>query len=282
MERLQVAVAKAREARNRERAERPAPAPGQAAAVLSSAAPTTPEVVTAAWQALAEMKVDRAQLNRKRVVSIETGPEAGPYDLLRTRIIHQAQTHGWKRVAVVSPHSGCGKTTTVANLAFSFGRQRDLRTMLIDVDLRRPALATLLLQKPAHTMADVFEGRIPFAEHGLRYGGNLAFGLNRGPVRNPSELLQSLQTRQVLEDLDETYAPDLMIFDISPLMASDDNIAFLQHVDCAVLVAAAERTPMDQIDVAERQISELTNVMGIVLNKCRYSGGAYGYDYGGY
>ena len=35
---------------------------------------------------------------------------------------------------------------------------------------------------------------------------------------------------------------------------------------------------MDRIDVAERQLSELTNVLGIVLNQCRYTGGAHGYE----
>jgi hypothetical protein len=37
---------------------------------------------------------------------------------------------------------------------------------------------------------------------------------------------------------------------------------------------------MDRIDVTERQIAELTNVMGIILNKCHYADGAYGYEYG--
>ena len=70
-----------------------------------------------------------------------------------------------------------------------------------------------------------------------------------------------------------------MFFDISPLNVSDDNIAFLQNVDCALIIAAAEGTPTSQIDQAERQVAELTNVMGIVLNKCRYASEADGYDY---
>ena len=36
---------------------------------------------------------------------------------------------------------------------------------------------------------------------------------------------------------------------------------------------------MSQIDTAERHVAELTNVMGIVLNKCRYATGTYGHDY---
>ena len=36
------------------------------------------------------------------------------------------------------------------------------------------------------------------------------------------------------------------------------------------LVAAADRTPARQVDSAERGLSGLTNVLGTVMNKCRY------------
>ena len=73
-----------------------------------------------------------------------------------------------------------------------------------------------------------------------------------------------------------------MLFDTPPLMASDDSHGFLKNVDCALLLAAAEETSIDHIDVAERQLAELTNVMGIVLTKCRYISGAFGNEYGSY
>lgn len=39
---------------------------------------------------------------------------------------------------------------------------------------------------------------------------------------------------------------------------------------------------MSQIDVAERHVAELTNVMGLVLNKCRYPSKTRGHVYGKY
>ena len=83
----------------------------------------------------------------------------------------------------------------------------------------------------------------------------------------------------IVDEISETYAPDVMLFDMPPLMASDDNFGFLQNVDCALILVAAERTSMSQIDIAERNVAELTNVMGIILNKCRYAKGAYGHEY---
>ena len=82
----------------------------------------------------------------------------------------------------------------------------------------------------------------------------------------------------VLAEIESNYQPDIVLIDTPPLMANDDSHGLLEMVDCALLVVAAERTPMERVDVAERQLSELTNVMGIVLNRCRYTRGAHGYE----
>lgn len=273
MERIQEALAKARAERQKGRTtQAPEPATG------TPEAPATP-TVDECWAALAPFKLNRALLRKHRVVATDSGREAAPYDLLRTKIIHQAQTNGWHRVAIVSPDMGAGKTTTLANLAFSFERQRDMRILCLDLDLRRPTLHKILGQMPDHSMADVLNGHVRFSEHGRRLGNRVAFGFNREPASNPSELLLSRDTREALARIDAEFAADLTLFDISPLNASDDNIAFLQNVDCAVIIAAAEATPMSRIDQAERQVAELTNVMGIVLNKCRYMSEAEGYEY---
>ncbi|WP_428515114.1 tyrosine-protein kinase family protein [Roseovarius sp.] len=269
MERIQEALAKARAQRQQ----------GNATQKKEVARPHNANPNTDAWEHLAPFKLNRAALKRNRVVAADSGPEAAPYDLMRTKIIHQCQINDWRRIAIVSPDAGAGKTTTLGNLAFSFERQRDMRILCIDLDLRRPALHTLLAQKPDHSMAEVLEGHVPFSQHGLRLGSRVALGLNNEPARNPSELLLSRVARDSLAAIEQEYAPDLTFFDISPLNGSDDNIAFLQNVDCAVIIAAAESTTMTRIDQAERQVAELTNVMGIALNKCRYIGDADEYQY---
>jgi len=279
MERIQEALAKARAARQDNSATRTDQQQGSTSRTEHAPAPVPSESVEDAWEALAPFKLNRAHLRKRRVVAAEGGRDSAPYDLLRTKIIYQAQMHGWRRVAIVSPDVGAGKTTTLANLAFSFERQRDMRVLCLDLDLRRPALHRVLGQKTDHSMADVLEGRVRFAEHGLRLGQRVGFGLNSAPAPNPSELLLSREARAALDETETDYAPDLTFFDISPLNVSDDNIAFLQNVDCAVIIAVAESTPISRIDQAERQVAELTNVMGIVLNKCRYASDTEGYDY---
>lgn len=297
MERLQAAIEKARTQREGKEPATPAPAgavsapaptakaagktAGKTAPVAAPAA-EAPAVsdLTALWRGL--QPIDASGLLRgglrSQIVTLRPGAEAVAFDILRTRILHQAQTNGWKRIAIISPHSGCGKTLTTTNLAFSFARQSELRTLVLDLDLRRATLARTLGQSPAATMGDVLEGRVPFARHALRHGENLAFGLNREPVAHSSELLQSTKTREVLAEIEATFRPDIVLFDVPPMRATDDSIGILQFVDAAVIVVAAEETPMKQIDVVERQVAELTNVMGIVLNKCRIMDDEYGYE----
>jgi Mrp family chromosome partitioning ATPase len=271
MERLQVAIEKARAQRSDSSPNVALPKKTQAEA---------PPPTQGAWEALAEFRSQKKHLYRNRIITLDGGRDSAPFDMLRTRILQQAKHHGWRRIALVSPHSNCGKSTTAANLAFSLSRQRDLRSVVLDLDLRRSGLTKIMGQNTPYGMADVLENQVSFADHGRRYGPNVVFGFNNDTtVRTPSEILQSPQAKEILDGIEATYVPDIMLFDMPPLMASDDNFGFLQNVDCALILVAAEQTSMSQIDVAERHVAELTNVLGIVLNKCRYMSGAHGYEY---
>ncbi|MCG7522392.1 CpsD/CapB family tyrosine-protein kinase [Ruegeria sp. Ofav3-42] len=274
MEKLQVAIEKARSQRQKAGESRPAAAP------VAKPVKPTDESLRTCWKDLAPIEVPESVITQNRLVASADGPAAAPFDMLRTRILQQAKSRDWKRVALVSPHSACGKSTTAANLAFSFGRQSDLRTIVLDLDLRRSGLRRILGQHCQHTMADVLRGEVPFSKHAQRLGDNVALGFNGSTVRSAAEVLQSGKASEVLNSIQAGFEPDLMLFDMPPLMEVDDNFGFLGNVDCALLLIEAERTTVDQIDVAERQLSELTNVMGVVLNKAHYTEGAYGYGYG--
>lgn len=282
MERLQAAIEKARAQREEgqggpaEQGDRMGS--GQAAGRDAAAGPQTASL----WSALAPLDTSGPMYANGDLVAFRPGGYGSAYDMLRTRMLQQAQANGWRRIAVISSHAGSGKTTTVGNLAFSLGRQTDLRTMVLDFDLRRATLARLLGQRLESGMADVLEGRVRFSDHGLRYGDNVAFGLNAGRTANSAELLHSQRARSMIEAIEATYNPDYLLLDLPPLLAADDSYGLLKLVDCALLVVAAEETPMSQIDLAERQIAELTSVMGVVLNKCRIASDAYAYEYAGY
>lgn len=268
MEKLQAAIEKARA--QRQNTVRPAQ-PGGAQRTASGESPS--------WDALTPLEVKPAALRKKRVFIETQTQESSYFDLLRTKVLQQCRENGWRRVVVTSPSKSCGKTTICANLAASFSRQADRRMVLIDLDMRRPELAKIMGHRAEHSFSDVLEGRVPFAEQAVRLGANVAISMNQAPAPNPSKLIMQDSTAAIIEQIEREYQPDIMIFDTPPALATDDTLAFLKNVDCALIAVAAEMTTTEQLDNCEKEIAENTNVMGVVLNKCLYGDQSFGYDY---
>ena len=315
MDKIQAAIAKARAAREaaaqQGAAPRPvaapqpasrAPAPAPAAApvvppaAMADPAPVVPEAPAPAeaaaperaeaWRPLATFAPPARQMARHRIVTFATSGDTAPgaiaFDMLRTKVLQQMRANGWKRLAITSPGADCGKSTVVLNLAFSLSKQADVHTIVAEMDMRRPSLAKTLGVKGTTSFASVLEGKAEFGAMAVRPRPNLAFGLNHARARNPAELLQSPGIGPALAAIEARYAPDLTIFDMPPMLVSDDALAFMGQVDCALLVAAAGATTLREIDVCERDLAAQTNVLGVILNKCRYMEKDYGYAYGSY
>ncbi|MDO9640857.1 MAG: CpsD/CapB family tyrosine-protein kinase [Pseudotabrizicola sp.] len=282
MEKIQEALAKARVARADARADAPAvPARSEAQAVLEALQSGPEMAADAAWLALSPLSPDADVLKKARIMTLTGGQDAAPFDVMRTKVLQTMRANKWCRLAITSPTPGCGKSTITLNLGFSLSRQPDLRTIVTELDLRRPSLARTLGQKPVKSFAEVLQGQADFAEAALCFNHNLAFALTDAAVRNPAELLHGSGVQAILADIEARYAPDLMIFDMPPMLVSDDAMAFAGQVDCVLLVAEAETTTVKEIDTCERELATQTNVMGVVLNKCRFMGKEYGYSYYG-
>ena len=292
MERIQTAISKAREARKTQgdlagdvARDEDAGAPALAVAPTAAALAATlapPASADTAWAGLMEFRPKPAHLDRNRVVSLTGGAAAAPFDSLRTRLLHLMRDKGWKRLAVTSPGPGCGKSTVALNLSLSLARLADVRTLLIDADMRRPALMRLLGASAQHQIADVLAGTAAPGQNMLRIGANLAVGTNKLPVAHTAELLQSPLMAEALDRIDAEFRPDLMIFDLPPMQVSDDTMAALGLVDCVLIVAAAESTTVQEIDRCERELAARTNVAGVILNKARYLDKSEGYGYSYY
>lgn len=231
-----------------------------------------------AWAELEAFEPDPQHMARSRIVTFaDVDPAHATYDMMRTRLLRTLRQNGWTSVAITSPTNGCGKTTTSLNLAFSLSHQPDVATVLVDLDLRRPAVAKEIGLTRPQSMASVLQGTRPVAENFVRYGETLAIGTNATPVYGSSELLLNAATAGGVATLKAAFQPDVIIYDMPPMLMSDDVMAFLPHVDCVLLVAAAEKSRLDEVDKCEQELSEQTNVLGVVLNKCRYTGADYGY-----
>jgi protein-tyrosine kinase len=262
MEQIEAALQKAREQRVSDMTQTTAPR-------------VEPETT---WASLPSLGANPTILAKNRIVALtRSDPACAPFDMLRTKLLQAMRLNGWTTVAVTSPTPACGKSVVAMNLAFSLSRQRELRTVLVDLDLRRPQVASFLAQKAAPSMGDFLTGRKTIEEVFVRYADNLAVGASGRPVQFSSELLQAPSSRAALTHLRKRLEPHVVIYDLPPMLVSDDVIAFLPDVDCAVLVVDAESTTLREADICEHSLAEKTKVAGVVLNKCRYTPDKYGY-----
>lgn len=265
MERIQKAIEKAREARN---------AQGRKAEASGETAPRPPSsgraLIPTTWLELARFSPDLRHFENMRIVTLASDKKTAPFDVIRTRLRQQMQANGWRRVAITSPSAACGKTTASINLAFSMARQTKLKTMLIELDLRQPSMAGILGLQNRHQFSEVLSAGAPFSDHAVVCDENFAIATNHSPIESPAELLSGVESARIIDGIEKLYKPDIMIFDMPPMLGSDDVMAFLDQIDCVLLIAAAEKTAADEIEKCEAAIAARSNFLGVVLNKCRY------------
>lgn len=273
MERIRDAIQKARQAREGESDMDAAMMPRSGHRGRSD-----PQLLGQTWSQIAEFQPDAHHFMRNRVVTMACeDPSHTVFDIMRTKILAALKTNKWRSVAITSPSPHCGKTLVSANLAFSFARLKEVRTVLIDLDLRRPQMARTLGLAKGHSVAAFLQGGDDPTSQFVRVGANLAICVSDRPQPFSAELLASSQSRRSLDRLLDSLQPDVVIYDMPPMMASDDTLAFLPNADCSLLIVEAEKTAIAEVDQTEQDLAENSNLLGVVLNKCRFETEKYGY-----
>jgi len=244
----------------------------------SLALPEQLEVVGGAWEGLSQLVIDLDAAANNRVITLNRqSPAHAAFDMMRTKLLRLLKENNWSSVAITSATPACGKTCIALNLAFSLANQRDCRTVLVDLDLRRPQIGRSLAIKNPGSMESFLKGKAGLRETFFRCGDNLAIGPNRQPVPFSAELLQSAAAAQSLQEMRQKIRPDVILYDLPPMLSTDDVLAFLPNVDGVILVAASDQSTISEVDICEQSLREKTNLLGVVLNKSEYSHEQYGY-----
>ena len=260
VERLKEAIEKARQRRGGT----------EVAGVGLPAAPQAVSVEHAAWATLTPFEPRPRHLTRNRIITAaKEHPAYATFDVLRTRLVRACRDNGWRRLGVTSPTKGCGKSMVSLNLAFSFARNSQLHTAVIDLDLRNPSLHRMLGMAGGNGLAELLldDGPVEACFHGI--GDNLAVCAGGRSIANSAEVLQSAKTIKRIAEAEAALRPDLLICDLPPMLAGDDVLGLLGQIDALLLVAAAGSTLADEITDCERLIatSASTSLLGVVLNR---------------
>jgi len=196
---------------------------------------------------------------------------ARAFDLLRTRLRQTTLEHRWVNIAVTAPTSGCGNSFSATNLALSLSRVPGSRTVLMDMNMRNPGLARAFdLQAPG-AMSDLLSGRADLGKGMLRVSDTLALGLNDQPEVNAAEILQDSATAETLLRLRASLQPEIVLYDMPPMLEHDDLSAFLPQLDGVLLISDGTQTMSRHLRECERMLEGQVPLLGIVLNRARAS-----------
>lgn len=204
------------------------------------------------------------------------------YKTLRTNIRFALQAEDCKKICITSSVSGEGKSITLLNLAISFA-QAGHKVLLVDADMRRPALARLLVEKASPGLSNVLAG-LESEEEAVRKElfPNLDIIFAGDVPPNPSELLGSERMGVFLHRMAQQY--EYILVDTPPVNIVSDACIVANIVDGVLLLARQGRTRKDMVRKAVNQL-ELTGakILGYVLNGIddskSKSYGYYGYGY---
>ncbi len=201
------------------------------------------------------------------------------YRVLRTNLQFSSLGNPSASLLVTSASPAEGKTTTASNLAIVMA-QAGKRVILVDSDLRRPALHKMfgvpiapgLTNLLVDQSLDVNEVLVHTSVEGL-------WLLTSGPIPpNPSELLATPQMMELIERL--SAQSDIVLCDSPPLLAVADASILAAEVGGTVLVVNAGRTRTELFKRAGETLERVrARTLGVVLNKLssKQSGDYYYY-----
>jgi protein-tyrosine kinase len=190
------------------------------------------------------------------------------YQLLRTQVLQRFKENQWNTLAVTSPRAGAGKTLTAINLAISMAKEIAYTVVLVDANLRCPSVLQHLGLDERPGLSEYLTDLIPIEELLVRpyYLEDLIVLPGGRAVEDSAEMLNSPKMERLVSDLKASTDKCIIVFDIPPVLATAETLAFSPQVDAALLVIEDGVTKRADIVRAVDMLSA-TNVVGTVLNK---------------
>jgi capsular exopolysaccharide synthesis family protein len=198
-------------------------------------------------------------------------------DVTRTRLIHAARADGPHMVLVTSAVAGEGKTTLACHLAASLARS-GRRTLLLDADMRRPAVHTLFEVAAGPGFSELLQGQASpddvvrqtvFPDLWLLTAGRWAPAAARA--------LSQPRLQAVLDELRGRF--DFVLVDSPPVLPIADALLLGARVDGVIFSVLQGVSQVQPLQHATARLTEVgARMLGVVLNGARLP--RYGYSYG--
>jgi capsular exopolysaccharide synthesis family protein len=213
--------------------------------------------------------ISLGRFNAEHLEKLVIAPDAQPvfveeYRKLAATLHHAQAERQIKVVLIASALPGDGKTLASVNLSLTLSESYARRVLLIDADLRRSALHTVLRLPNVPGLTEALsapsEQRLPINQ----VSPMLSVLCGGAVVHDPMSLLTSERMRQITRDAARTF--DWIIIDTPPVAMMPDARLLSAIADGAVLVIRAGRTPFGAIERAVDALGR-DRILGVLLNQ---------------
>lgn len=225
---------------------------------------------------------DEIELISSRLVThfVPRSPVAEAYRTVRTNLSFSRPDNPPRTILVTSAVPQEGKTTTTANLAITLA-QMGGKTLIVDSDLRRPAIRKVFNLESKEGLTDYLIGKGALDALIRTTDIPNLFILPAGQIPpNPSEVLGSQRMKELVAELSRRF--EMVFFDSPPVVAVTDAAVLSRNTDGVVLVVQSGATDREAVARAKTLLGNVqANLLGLVLNNIRIEStyGSYHYRY---
>ena len=189
---------------------------------------------------------------------------------LRTHVLKLNVSDPPKTIMVTSATEGEGKTFVAANLAAGIAHDLHFHALLVDCDLRSPALSHWFGVQNGHGLSDYLVGKGQLSELILKTEMEKLSILTGGSVQaKPAELIGSKKMEALVHELKSRYTDRYIILDATPLLATTEPEVLARLVDGILIVVRAGVTPRETVKQAIASLDP-KKIMGFVLNDVEF------------
>jgi capsular exopolysaccharide synthesis family protein len=214
----------------------------------------------------AEPRTARATLHPALVAAIAPHSDiAEQFRAIRSKLTQREELGSLRTIGITSPASGEGKSMMAANLALTMAQELQRRVVLIEGDLRTPAVHSLFATDRGPGITEVLNGEATLDEALVHLPEfRLTLLPAGGAADYPTELLGSTSMRRLLDALSSRF--DRIVLDLPPALPLADVGTLAPHLDGVLMVVRAGVTQRPALDQA-LGIFEEQKVLGVVLNE---------------
>lgn len=199
------------------------------------------------------------------------------YRKLSTSIDYSSIDEPLKVINFTSSFPAEGKTITGLNLAVVYG-QRNLKTLIIDLDLRKPKIHRAFGLSNTEGLTEFITSDKKVEEFIVKASENIDVLVSGNKVPFPSEIVTSDKLKDMIKDLKGKY--DRIIIDCPPLTAVADSTIISNLCDGTIFVVASRKTNKDIAKEVLKQLKDTgANVIGGFMTHVSKNELFYGADY---